>query len=304
MTVYGGIEAGGTKFVCAVAEGPEAIYDEVEFSTTTPDETIGRAIRFFEDSSEPIAAVGIGSFGPVDPDPASPTYGRITTTPKPGWQDVDILGRIASALDVPVAFDTDVNAAALAEHRWGVAQGLDTFVYITVGTGIGGGAMVEGSLLHGLVHPEMGHFRIPHDLERDPFAGVCPFHQDCWEGLATGPAIEERWGTPGEDLPEDHPAWPLEAHYIALGLMAIVCIISPQRIILGGGVMSRSFLFPMVRGELQNLLSGYIQDPAITERIEETVVPPALGDRAGVMGAIALAAQVARPSRRPPGNAA
>jgi fructokinase len=157
--------------------------------------------------------------------------------------------------------------------------------------------MVEGSLLHGLVHPEMGHFRIPHDLERDPFVGTCPFHKDCWEGLAAGPAIEARWGTPGEELPEDHPAWPLEAHYIALGLMAIVCIISPQRIILGGGVMSRSFLFPMVRGELQDLLSGYIQDPAITETMEATIVPPALGDQAGVLGAIALAARVDGPGR-------
>lgn len=291
MTVYGGIEAGGTKFVCAVGENPETIHDQIAFATTTPEETIGRAVEFFESFAEEIAAVGIGSFGPVDPDPDSPSYGMITTTPKPGWQNVDILGRIGSALSVPVAFDTDVNAAALGEHRWGAARGLHTFVYITVGTGIGGGAMVEGSLLHGLVHPEMGHFRIPHDPERDPFAGTCPFHGDCWEGLAAGPAIEERWGAPGEDLQEDHPAWPLEAHYVALGLMAVVCIISPQRIILGGGVMGRSFLFPLVRSELQALLNGYVQDPAITEEIEATVVPPALGDRAGVLGAIALAAR-------------
>jgi fructokinase len=235
--------------------------------------------------------VGIGSFGPVDPDPGSPTYGQITTTPKPGWQNVDMLGRIRSALGVPVAFDTDVNAAAFGEHRWGAAQGLDTFVYITVGTGIGGGAMVEGSLLHGLVHPEMGHFRIPHDTERDPFPGTCPFHGDCWEGLAAGPAIEERWGERGEDLPEGHPAWALEAHYLAQGLTAIVCILSPQRIILGGGVMSRLLLFPMVHSELQDLLGGYIDDPAIIEAIDETVVPPGLGDRAGVLGAIALAAR-------------
>lgn len=295
MTVYGGIEAGGTKFVCAVAEGPQAIHDEIEFPTTTPEETIGRAIRFFEGGTpgaprpEPIAALGIGSFGPVDPDPTSATFGTITTTPKPGWQDVDIRGRVASALGVPVAFDTDVNAAALGEQCWGAAQGVETFVYLTVGTGIGGGAMVEGSLLHGLVHPEMGHVRIPHDWERDPFEGVCPFHGDCLEGLATGPAIQARWGVPGEELPEDHPAWPLEAHYLALGLMAIICILSPQRIIMGGGVMKRLFLFPMIRRELQELLNGYVQAPAITEKIDTTVVPPALGDRAGVLGAIALA---------------
>lgn len=295
MTVYGGIEAGGTKFVCAVGEGPKMVHDQIEFPTTTPQETIGRAVRFFEGEtragrrSEPIVALGIGSFGPVDPDPASSTYGTITTTPKPGWQNVDIRGRVASALGVPVAFDTDVNAAALGERRWGAAQGLKTFVYLTVGTGIGGGAMVEGSLLHGLLHPEMGHVRIPHDWERDPFEGVCPFHSDCLEGLATGPAIQARWGVAGEDLPEDHPAWPLEAHYLALGLMAIVCILSPQRIIIGGGVMKRSFLFPMIREELQGLLNGYVADPAITEKIDATVVPPALGDRAGVLGAIALA---------------
>lgn len=298
MTVYGGIEAGGTHFVCAVGEGPQAIHAETEFPTTTPGETIGRAIRFFEGEGdhawrgEPIAALGIGSFGPVDPHPASPSYGRITTTPKPGWQDVDIRGRIASALGIPVAFDTDVNAAALGEYRWGAARGLDTFVYLTVGTGIGGGAMVEGNLLHGLVHPEMGHVSVPHDDERDPFEGVCPFHGDCLEGLASGPAIEARWGASGEELAEDHPAWPLEAHYLALGLMVLVCVISPRRIIMGGGVMQRSFLFPMIRSELRSLLNGYIQAKAITEAIESTVVPPALGDRAGVLGAIALAARM------------
>jgi fructokinase len=289
MTVYGGIEAGGTKFVCAVGSGPDDILVETEFAATAPDETMGRAIAFFEDQSAPIEAVGIGSFGPVDAHPDSPTFGTITTTPKAGWQNVDMKGRVESALGVPVGFDTDVNAAALGEHRWGAAQGLDTFVYITVGTGIGGGAMVEGNLLHGLMHPEMGHIRIPHDRRRDPFAGVCPFHGDCLEGLATGPAIEARWGKRGETLPDDHPAWPLEAHYLALGVVSIICILSPQRIILGGGVMERSFLFPMIRSEVQDLLNDYIQVPAITEEIDATIVPPALGDRAGVLGAIALA---------------
>ena len=287
--VYGGIEAGGTKFVCAVGSGPGTTSDEIAFSTTTPDETIGRAVRFFRDQHDPIAALGIGSFGPVDPDPGSSTYGMITSTPKPGWQNVDIRGRLASALGVPVGFDTDVNAAALGEHRWGAAQDAETFVYVTVGTGIGGGAMVEGRLVHGLVHPEMGHFHVPHDHERDPFEGTCPFHGDCLEGLAAGPALEARWGERGEDLPEDHPAWPLEAHYLALGLMAVVCVLSPQRIVLGGGVMRQRFLFPMIRAELQDLLAGYIQAEAITEGMEGFVVPPGLGDRAGVLGAIALA---------------
>lgn len=297
MTVYGGIEAGGTKFVCAVGTGPDEILAETEFGTTSPEETIGRAIAFFEGQPDPIDAIGIGSFGPVDPDPSSPTFGTITSTPKPGWQDVDIMGQIESALGVPAAFDTDVNAAALGEHRWGAAQGLDTFVYITVGTGIGGGAMVEGNLLHGLVHPEMGHFRIPHDLHHDPFEGICPFHGDCLEGLAAGPAIEARWGEPGESLPDDHPAWPLEAHYLALGLVSIICILSPERIILGGGVMERSFLFPMIRSEVQDLLNGYIQARAIIEKIDATIVPPALGGRAGVLGAMALAMRALRRPR-------
>ncbi|MGD9029528.1 MAG: ROK family protein [Anaerolineae bacterium] len=291
MTLLGGIEAGGTKFVCAVAEGPTKVCAQTEFPTTKPQETIARAMAFFEEQPEPVSALGIGSFGPVDPDPGSPTFGTITTTPKPGWQNVDLRGRIQSALRVPVGFDTDVNAAALGEHRWGAAQGVGTFVYITVGTGIGGGAMVAGNLLHGLVHPEMGHIRIPHDRDRDPFDGVCPYHGDCLEGLATGPAIEARWGKRGEDLPQDHPAWPLEAHYLALGLMAIICTLSPQRVILGGGVMERLFLFPMIRSRVQDLLNGYIQSPAITDEIDSYIVPPGLGRQAGVLGAVALAAR-------------
>ncbi len=289
MSLFGGVEAGGTKFVCAIGAGPDEILAQTEFPTTTPDETIGRAVAFFEDHSVSIAAVGIGSFGPVDPDPPSATFGTITSTPKTGWQNVDILRRIQSSLGVPAAFDTDVNAAALGEHRWGAAHGLDTFVYITVGTGIGGGALVEGNLLHGLMHPEMGHFPVRHDRAHDPFPGVCPFHGDCWEGLASGPAIEARWGELGETLPDDHPAWELEAHYLALGLTSIICVLSPQRIILGGGVMERTFLFPMIRSQVRDFLNGYVQVPAITQDIDAYIVPPALGGRAGVLGAIALA---------------
>jgi fructokinase len=291
MTLCGGVEAGGTTFVCAVAAGPNRVHAQTEFPTTNPQDTIARAVAFFAGQPEPVEALGIGSFGPVDPDPASPTFGHITSTPKSGWRNVDIRGRFYSALQVPVGFDTDVNAAALGEHRWGAAQDVDTFVYITVGTGIGGGAMIAGNLLHGLVHPEMGHVRIPHDRTRDPFEGVCPFHGDCLEGLATGPAIEARWEQRGENLPGDHPAWPLEAHYLALGLVDIICTLSPQRIILGGGVMERTFLFPMIRSRVRDLLNGYIQAPAITDQIDAYIVPPGLGRQAGVLGAIALAAR-------------
>ena len=291
MRILGGIEAGGTKFVCAVGTGPDDIRSEIRFPTTTPEETIGRAIAFFEDQAKQVelAAIGIASFGPVDPNPASPTFGYITTTPKPGWANADLAGAIGRALGLPVGFDTDVNGAALGEYRWGAAQGLDTFLYFTIGTGIGGGGMVGGKLMHGLLHPEMGHMRLPHDWQADPFKGACPFHGDCFEGLAAGPAMNARWGQPAETLPADHPAWKLEAHYIALAMANFIVTISPQRIILGGGVMSGPHMFPALRTEVLELLNGYVQSPAILQHIDEYIVPPGLGNRSGVLGAFALA---------------
>jgi fructokinase len=294
MSLWGGIEVGGTTFVCAVAGDDGELLDETTFPTTVPDQTIEKAIKFLQGQGD-LAAIGISCFGPVDLDPDSPTYGTITTTPKPDWANTDIVGRIRQALDVPVGFDTDVNGAALGEHRWGAAQGLDTFVYLTIGTGIGGGGMINGQLMHGLVHPEMGHMRLPHDFDRDPFAGGCPFHGDCLEGLANGPAIKDRWEQRPETLPPAHPAWALEAHYIALGIVNLVCILSPQRVILGGGVMQQAQLFPMIRSEVQQLLNGYVKAEAILERVDAYIVPPALGDHAGVKGAIALA-QATRPT--------
>ncbi len=240
-----------------------------------------------------MGAIGIGSFGPVDLQPGSPRYGFITSTPKPGWADTDVAGAIQRALGVPVGFDTDVNAAALGEWRYGAAQGLDTVLYLTVGTGIGGGGLVGGRPMHGLVHPEMGHVRVPHDAARDPFPGVCPFHGDCLEGLASGPAMAARWGIPAEQLPEAHPAWRLEAHYLALALHGFVCTLSPQRIVIGGGVMESPHLLPLVRQELTTLLNGYIQAPELGSDIERYVVPPALGRRSGVVGALVLAARAA-----------
>lgn len=287
--LWGGIEAGGTKFLCAVGAGPDELAAEARFPTTTPEETIGRAIRFFRRYQNELAAVGIASFGPLDPRPDSPTYGYITTTPKPGWAQIDLAGPVRHALGLPVAFDTDVNGAALAEHRWGAARGLDTFVYLTIGTGIGGGGMVNGELMHGLIHPEMGHLRIPHDRRADPFPGSCPYHGDCLEGLAAGPALEARWGQPAETLPPDHAAWPLEAQYLALALVNIICILLPQRIILGGGVMQQPCLLPKIRRRVRELLHDYLAVPEIQHRIDEYIVPPGLGGRAGVLGAIALA---------------
>jgi fructokinase len=278
--VLGGIEAGGTKWLCAVGTGPDDVPATETIPTTTPAETISRAVAFFEREG-PVRAVGIGSFGPVDLRKGSPAWGSITTTPKPGWAGADVAGTVAGVLGVPVAFDTDVNAAALGEHRWGAAQGLDTFVYVTVGTGIGGGAMAEGRLVHGLFHPEFGHLRVPHDREADPFAGSCPYHGDCWEGLASGPAIAARWGRSAEELADADEVWLLEARYLALGLVAAVCVLSPERIVLGGGVMSVPSLLPLVRAEVGRLLGGYVEAGEI--------VAPALGGRSGVLGALALA---------------
>ncbi|HLY19580.1 MAG TPA: ROK family protein [Bryobacteraceae bacterium] len=281
MPVFGGIECGGTKFVCGIAGESGELLARTEFPTTTPAHTIGRAIEFFRAQPHPVAGIGIGSFGPVDLNPASPKFGFITSTPKSGWRDTDVAGALRLATGLPVAFDTDVNAAALGEARWGAARGLDTFLYLTIGTGLGGGGMANGRLLHGLVHPEMGHIRVPHDRAADPFPGCCPFHGDCLEGLVSGPALEARWGQRGETLPPAHPAWDLEARYIALGLVTWICTLSPQRIILGGGVMRQAALLPNIREKVSALLNNYIQAPEI--------VPPALGADAGVLGAIALA---------------
>lgn len=282
------MECGGTKFVCATGESG-TILARTEFPATAPAETIARALEFFQAQPQ-LQSIGIGSFGPVDLDPTSPKFGYITSTPKNGWRDTDLVGAVRRATGLPVAFDTDVNAAALGEARWGAAQGLDTFLYLTIGTGLGGGGMANGRLLHGLVHPEMGHIRVPHDLRADPFPGGCPFHGDCLEGLVCGPALEARWGQRGETLPPDHPAWDLEARYIALGLATWICTLSPQRIILGGGVMRQAHLFPRIRAQVLTLLNGYIQASEILEGIAQYIVPPALGGDAGVLGAIALAA--------------
>lgn len=292
MNVFGAIEAGGTKFVCAAGTGPDDL-ELCSFPTSSPEATMEGVVRFFE-CRLGIRAIGIGSFGPVDLQPASPRYGSITSTPKSAWRNFDLAGAVRKSFPVPVGFDTDVNAAALGEARWGTARGISDFLYLTVGTGIGGGALVNGELLHGLVHPEMGHIRVPHDWAKDPFQGACPYHGDCLEGLASGPAIEARWGIPGTDLPSGHPAWELEARYLALGLGNLVCTLSPRRIVMGGGVMQHADLFPLIRRQLGRLLNGYIQSNLLTEGIDEYVVPPRLGDRSGVLGAIVLAEKAAR----------
>ena len=286
--LYGGMEGGGTKFVCAVGTGPDEIIAETRFPTTTPEETLARATAFFK--KYPLAAIGLAPFGPLDLNAASPGYGSITATPKPGWSNADILGPFRSQFDLPMVFDLDVNASAFGEFSW-VPENrlLESLVYFTIGTGIGAGILVNGKVIHGLTHPEAGHIRLPHDLLKDPFPGGCPFHADCFEGLANGPAIAARWGRPAESLPVEHPAWELEAGYIALALTAVICLLSPQRIVLGGGVMQQPQLFPLIRQKVRETLNDYIPSPVVTGTMEEYIVPPGLGKRSGILGAMAMA---------------
>lgn len=308
--LVGGIELGGTKIVCAVGTGPHGgLRARREFPTGRPAESLARTagwLREQERAHGRLEAIGIASFGPVDLGVKSPTYGHILSTPKEGWSNTDLVGSFRREFgDIPIGFDTDVNGAALGEHLWGAAAGLDDFVYVTLGTGIGAGGMVGGRLLHGLVHPEMGHLRIPRILG-DGFAGGCPFHGDCWEGLCSGPAVQARTGQAAEELPAGHPAWPLTAEYVALALANLVLVLSPGRILLGGslrkgGRWGEAAFFRRVRDGVLAALNGYVRSPALTaEGIESFIVPPYLGDDAGVCGALALG-RLAREGGRPAG---
>jgi fructokinase len=314
--LLGGIESGGTKVVCAVGTRPDQILERCQFPTTQdPGDAFRRAADFFSSQAEKyghgLRAIGVGSFGPCSPNRASANYGHVTSTPKPGWADTDVVGGLRKALsatgaspDIPISFETDVNAAALAEAKYGAAVDVASMIYVTVGTGIGGGAIVNGNVVHGLMHPEMGHILLARPASRsrrtgsglplpDPgisaFEGICPYHGDCWEGLASGPAIEARWGAAAEDLPVGHQAWTLEAEYLATGLHALVCVLSPERVVLGGGVGSAPHLLPLVRSMLQESLAGYIHDPAITRHMDSYLVSPKLGPDSGVVGALMMA---------------
>jgi fructokinase len=293
---YGGVETGGTWVVCAIGSGPDELLAEEQFETGEPAETLPRIAAFFSaagDAGRPaVRAIGIGSFGPARVDRDAADWGRVLRTPKPGWSDTDVAGAIAAATKVPVAFETDVTAAAVGEARWGAGEGVDSLCYLTVGTGIGGGLLIDGRPVHGLLHPEVGHLRVPHDRDADRFAGVCPLHADCWEGLASGPAIAARWGRDPRELPDEHPAWELEAEYLALGILAIVMTASPRRIIAGGGVFERPRLRERTAIRLAELNAGYLTTPLLGEDVADYLVAPGLGDRAGVLGALALAADL------------
>ena len=286
--IYGSIEAGGTKFVCALGSSPHRILERVTIPTGMPRETLAAATDFLAAAGKKHGApqaIGVCAFGPVDLDEESPTYGFITTTPKSGWENTDIVGFLKKAFAVPVGFDTDVNGAVLGEARWGAARGLGEALYITVGTGIGGGVLVRGRPLHGLVHPEMGHIRVPHDTRRDPFAGSCPWHGDCLEGLASGPALEKRAGKPARDLAPEDPLWDLEADYLAAAVVNFTLTLSPRVIIMGGGVLRAPGLIEKIRERTARLLNGYLA--ALSANA--CIVRPALGDSSGIAGGFVLA---------------
>lgn len=281
----GGIEAGGTKIICGIGNEQGQIEKKVSFATETPDVVFDKIYSFF--ANEQIDALGVGTFGPIDVNRNSATYGYITSTPKPGWKDVDFLGRLKTHFNVPIGFDTDVNGAALAEAMWGSATSLKSCVYYTVGTGIGVGVYVEGNLVHGLLHPEAGHIPVKRH-PKDSFEGFCPYHKDCLEGVAAGPAIEKRFGVKGHELAQDHEAWEIEAYYLGQAIMSTILLLSPERIILGGGVMHQEQLFPRIRQEVVRNLNGYVQHEMILEHIDQYIIAPGLGDNAGLCGSLAL----------------
>ena len=289
--MIGAVEAGGTKFICAIGDVAGRLLSEERIATTDPQTTLAAMLASLRRQSAAhgsLAAIGVGSFGPVELDRTSAHYGYILRTPKPGWRMIDLAGTLGREFSCPVGFDTDVNAAAIAEHRWGAARGAGDMVYVTVGTGIGGGVLVAGAPVHGLLHPEIGHIHPQrHPADRD-FNGVCPFHGDCLEGLASGPAILARSGASLDRLDENHPQWDIQADYLGQLCMTLVLTTSPRRIVMGGGVMNQTRLLPKIRERLQHWLHGYVDRPQVLVAPDEFVVAPALGSQAGVLGALAL----------------
>lgn len=283
----GAIEAGGTKMVCAIGDEAGTIEQVISIPTELPEITIPKMHSFFENSG--IEALGIASFGPLDPRPESPTFGYITTTPKPGWKDYDLVGAFRD-LSVPIGFDTDVNGSALGEKTFGAGRGFNNLVYITIGTGIGAGIVSEGRLLHGMLHPEAGHMILGRRDDDGDYVSFCPYHSNCFEGLCAGPAIEKRWGISAKELPEDHQGWDLEAYYIAQALINLTMVLSPERIILGGGVMHRAHIMPIIRKYFSEMMNGYINTPRISD-VENFIVLQSLDDKQGILGALILGAK-------------
>lgn len=283
--LIGGIEAGGTKMVCGIGDEKGNLIERVSFPTRQPVETFHDMIGYFK--KHEIQALGIGCFGPIDLDRKSETYGYITTTLKLGWENCNIVGVMKDALQIPIGFDTDVNGAVLGEASWGAAKDCDTAIYITIGTGVGVGVYVNGGLLHGLIHPEAGHALLSKHPE-DHYKGRCPYHENCVEALASGPAIMERWGVPAVQLADRKEVWEIESYYVAQAITNYILTYSPQKVILWGGVMHQEQMFPMVRKKVQKMLNGYLKHTMIEEQIENYIVSPELGENAGILGAIRL----------------
>lgn len=284
--MLGAIEAGGTKIIVGIGNEKGHLLDQYEFPTAEPTAAVEQICRYFEDKA--IEALGIGTFGPVDVHEDSSTYGYILDTPKPGWSMYPLLDKLKEKIHVRMMIDTDVNGAAMGESLWGAAKGLDSCLYMTIGTGIGGGFYSKGALLHGLLHPEMGHLLLRRH-PKDSYSGHCPFHGDCFEGLACGPAIEDRYKTKAHLLPKDHEAWEIEAYYIAQALMQYILILSPDKIVLGGGVMKQKHLFEMIQNNVKQMMNAYIKKPMLMDDIDRYIVYPSLGDHSGTYGALALA---------------
>ena len=282
--MYGSIEAGGTKFVCAIGNNKLEILDRASFPTTIPDKTMKQVIDFFNPYQDRLESIGVGSFGPIELNRKSETYGYITSTPKLAWQNFDFVGTLKKHFDVPIAWTTDVNAACYGEYVSGNGKGLSSIVYYTVGTGIGGGALQNGVFVEGFNHPEMGHMLVKRHPE-DTFVGNCPFHHDCLEGMAAGPAIEKRTGTKGQDLSSDDPVWEIEADYIAQCAYNTTLMFAPDIIIFGGGVLKQDHMKKKVQEKFAKLVNHYVNTPVV----EEYIVTPKLGDNAGTIGALALA---------------
>lgn len=281
----GALEAGGTKMVCAIGDEAGRIFEQTTIPTQTPETTMPKLITYFQERK--VDALGIGCFGPIEPDKSSAKYGYITSTPKTEWQNYDIVGEFADALRCPIGFDTDVNASVLGEVTFGQAQGKNCVIYLTIGTGIGGGIYIEGNLLHGMLHPEAGHVLI-RKRKDDSYVGKCPYHKNCFEGLASGPAIEARWGKKAEELAGMSEVWDLEADYIAQALTGYILTLSPRMIILGGGVMHQEQLMSLIRDKVTQMLGGYIRTKEL-EDMEHYIVPASLKDNQGIMGCLELA---------------
>ena len=282
--LFGALEAGGTKMVCAIGNENGEILERISIPTETPEITMPRMAEFFK--GKEIASLGIACFGPIDLNRSSETYGYITTTPKLPWKNYDICGYFRKELNIPVGFDTDVNGSMLGEATWGCAKDLDTAIYITIGTGVGVGVMAGGRLLHGMLHPEAGHILMPVRSD-DTYAGKCPYHGTCLEGMAAGPAIEARWGAPAKELADRPEVWDLEAYYLAHALTSYIMILSPQKIIMGGGVMHQTQLMDKVRAYVKEMVNGYLVTKEL-EDLENYIVLPSLDDNQGIMGALKL----------------